>query len=224
MTRSTILQRCSLCGEPLAQDPRCSICLEPRAEARPSFLGRSRWWLRLSLFMLFVATSAALLRVSVRIADPMTHVSLHAVQSPFPIILISRGSHSDLLLINDIDNPPPAPAGCSYLIPSGDEQAVVDSLNRRLPHEAEGTWVVRVERPAAGRQRMELYYMADGYSGGVYDATERSVRPLYRKITGPGFAFVFGGLALLLNSGVWFIGYVVNAYIRRLRRRAEQRF
>jgi hypothetical protein len=48
-----------------------------------------------------------------------------------------------------------------------------------------------------------LCLVNDGYFGSVYEATATTIRPMYRKITGPGFAFVFGGLALLMNTALW---------------------
>jgi hypothetical protein len=76
-----------------------------------------------------------------------------------------------------------------------------------------------VRRLAPQRQHIELYWMSDGYSGGAYEATAASFIPRYRKITGPGFAFVFGGIAILINTAIWMAGALAFRWWRRSRDR-----
>ncbi|MCU1227650.1 MAG: hypothetical protein JWO97_534 [Acidobacteria bacterium] len=75
-------------------------------------------------------------------------------------------------------------------------------------------WVLNVKRIGPERQRIELYWMNDGYRGGAYEATATSIAPLYRKLAGPLFAAVFGGLATLMSAALWLL---IGFLLRRLR-------
>jgi len=138
----------------------------------------------------------------------MTHVALGRVERKFPVVVMTAG-RPHVLFLEDVNHPPPVSPGSSYLLPAGRDEAIVASLNALRPSDADGTWVVHVERVDPERERVELYYMRDGYEGGVYEATATSVRPLYRKITGPGFALVFGGLASLVSACVCLVVFVI---------------
>lgn len=193
--------RCSLCGEPLAVGANaCPICLEPR---------RTRLRIRplscLLLLLAFVASCSALVPVGIRIADPMTHRPVVDLpERPFPVVLVT-GNTAHLLRLRDLRQIPEAPAGSSYLIPSGMDKAIEKQLNEQLSKHVEGGWVLRVRRLTPERQHIEFFWMNDGYSGGAYEATSSSITPRYRMTTGPGFAFVFGGVALLINIALWSI-------------------
>lgn len=165
---------------------------------------RLRRWRFLLLVLLFFGTCTALAPVAVRVADPMTHVPLRGIDLPFPVAVMTAG-RPHVLYIKDVMHPPPG----SYLLPTGHDEAIVAALNALGPPDAEGTWVVHVERIDAGRERVELYFMHDGYSGGVYEATATSVRPLYRKFTGPGFGIVCGGLAILASACLCLAVFVI---------------
>jgi hypothetical protein len=79
-------------------------------------------------------------------------------------------------------------------VPEGKERDIEQYLNVHQPPAGDSGWVLRVERLAPDRQRIELFLMGDGYFGGAYDATQHAVTPHYRKLTGPGFAFIAIGL------------------------------
>jgi hypothetical protein len=153
--------------------------------------------------ILFVGSCAALLPVGMTIADPITHRPLYAFPgAPFPVV-ITTGGVPRVHFIQDVRHTPTLPAGSSYLIPSGEDKHLQDELNARRRAGADGGWVLRVHRVAPRRQHIELYWMSDGYSGGGYEATASSISPRYRKLTGPGFAFIFGGITLVMNLVLW---------------------
>ena len=116
----------------------------------------------------------------------------------------------------DPHNVPPPPPGGSYLLPLERTRSIEQYLRDHDTEHREAGWVLRAEGLSADRQRIELFLLGDGYWGGVYEATSTTVTPLYRKITGPGFALIFGFLALMLNAVAWTI---VGRAIRLLRRR-----
>lgn len=152
--------------------------------------------------VLFLATCGGLLPVGMRIADPMTNVAPDPARSTrFPVLVFHGDRHQRLT----VDTSQPIPAlspGSSYLVPLGAEKTVKRSL-------AGESWRLHVERPAPGRQLIELYHVDDGYRGAAYEATASTVKLRSLKITGPGFAFVFGGLALLMNLALWGIAALV---------------
>jgi len=86
----------------------------------------------------------------------------------------------------------------------------------------ESSWVLNVRALAADRERIELFLLGGGYSGGVYEATASTIIPLYRNVTGPGFAFIFGSLALLMNSVAWAIVGGGVWWFKRRRQAAQQ--
>ncbi len=155
--------------------------------------------------LLFLGSCAALLPLGMRIADPMTHRRVDALNTSFPV-LVMTGDIPRVQLIDDLQRVPQLSPGSSYLIPAGQDDVIEKQLSERLPPNADGGWVLRVRRLTPQRQHIELYWMADGYSGGAYEATASSFLPRYRKITGPGFAFVFGGIAFLVNLAMWAVG------------------
>ena len=152
--------------------------------------------------LLFIGSCGALLPAGMRIADPMTHKRVDLLNRPFPV-LVMTGGVPRVQRIEDLRRVPKLPPGSSYLVPAGQDDVIEMQLNEHLPPLAEGGWVLRVRRLTPQRQHIELYWMNDGYSGGAYEATASSFSPRYRKITGPGFAFVFGGVALLINLMIW---------------------
>lgn len=162
----------------------------------------------------FVGSCTALLHPAARIADPMTHRPVYAGwQGPFPILIV-EGRRGIVRLLDHPYASPPLAAGQSFLIPAGLEGTIERDLAEQQRAGLEGGWTLNVTDRGTGRQLVELYWVNDGYSGGAYEATTATVRPLYRKITGPAFAFVFGGIALGLNLLIWATG----AFLLRLAR------
>jgi hypothetical protein len=156
-------------------------------------------WVAL-LVVAFLGTCSALLRPAARIADPMTHHPFPGgLDLQFPVLVVD-GVHGVVHLMKPPYAPPVLTAGQTFLIPRGATPG--------------GHWNLEVENIAPDRQRVELYRVDDGYSGGVYEATRTTVRPLYRKITGPGFAFVFGGIALAINMIGWLLAALIFRAVR----------
>lgn len=194
-----------VCGKQLtATDAFCRICLEASQAERVRTLPRNKFLACVALPVLFLGSCSALLPLGMNIAEPMTHVPLGVSTARFPIVIITRGTpYVDLL--TDPHRVPSLPHHASYLIPEGEVDSVEAAINAVHPPGAEGGWVLRVQRLGPARQRIELVWMNDGFVGGVYEARPRSIKPLHRKITGPGFAFVFGGIALATNVAIWSI-------------------
>ena len=155
--------------------------------------------------LLFLGTCFALLGPSERLANPTTNAPLlEGLDYP---VLVMHGRMPSILITSDPSHVPPPPAGASYLVP--DAAAVERYLREHQPPEFEGVWVVHVKPLAPGRQQIELYLRRDGYRGLVYEATAASIKPKYRKITGPGFAFIFGGIATAISLAIWLPVWIV---------------
>jgi hypothetical protein len=175
--------------------------------------------LRWTLFMiLFMGSCVALVRPASKLADPMTDRPFRASdRTPFPVLVVGN-DRSRVQLLDPPYSPPRLEAGESFLVPEDREREVESQLATSQRGVTEGNWTVEVKNIGAGKQQIQLCWVNDGYSGGVYEATSASVRPLHRKITGPGFAFVFGGLAFGMNLVVWGLGALL---VRQLRARGR---
>jgi hypothetical protein len=169
----------------------------------------------------FLGSCVSMIPVATQLTDSMTLAPVDQAYSfPFPILVI-RGTEAS---VEEIDHPhdiPPPPVGASYLVPGGQAKAVERYLREHDSIHPKSAWVLRVAPTSSERQRIELFLMGDGYWGGVYEATATSIAPLYRRITGPGYAFVFGPLALGLNVALWGVLAVSIWGIRRYRRAAQ---
>jgi hypothetical protein len=158
----------------------------------------------------FLGSCVGLLEPARRLADPMTHKPVDDRSSgPFPVLVVS----ADTAKVNMVENPgdiPPPPSGTSYLVPPEKASYFERYIREHDAPLTDSNWVLRVFPLSSDHQRIELFLMGDGYRGGVYDATSKSVTPLFRKTTGPGFALIVGPLAFLLNCVVWgLVGGVV---------------
>lgn len=166
---------------------------------------------RVLLLILFGIGLYASLPLGVRIAEPMTHMPIGELpEMPFPI-LVMRGSTPAVVLVRELRQLQPLPAGSSYLI----ETDRISTVQRELARQ--GQWTLTVRSIGADRERIELYWTDDGYNGGVYEATPTTIVPLYRKYTGPGFALVVGGVAFAIAAFAWAAAYLVYRGIARLR-------
>ena len=87
---------------------------------------------------------------------------------------------------------PPPPAGASFLIALDQVERVERQLREHDTVHRDSAWVLRVKQISPDRQKLELFLSGDGFQGGVYEATANTATAQYRKVTGPGFAFVFG--------------------------------
>lgn len=166
---------------------------------RPS----NRVLLRILLALAFLGSCTGLLRPAARLADPLARVSVDKLQgSPFPVLIVER-DRGVVEVLRDTSKAPVLRPGQSFLIPPDRRDALLRDIDQMRRPGAEGGWELNVRDLGPGKQHIELYWVNDGYIGGAYEATSDSIRPLYRKITGPGFASIFGGLALLLNVLGW---------------------
>lgn len=172
--------------------------------------------------VLFMGSCVAMLPVAVRLADPMTRQPLDSSDgSPFPILVVTGATGRVEMLGNPRQRPVPPP-GSTYLVPPGKSEEIEQYLWRHEPRrDGDGSWTLRVEERSPALQRIELLWSGDGFSGGVYDAESTRVTPLYRKLTGPGFAFMFGPLAIALNLGLWaLVRFLWRRHLERRARRA----
>lgn len=165
------------------------------------------WWIVPVALIAFMASCVPFLPLALRLADALTHRSVDLEnfrRAPFPVVVVS-GDQAWAVMSEDPRNIPLPPSGASYLVPLERARDIEQYLRDHDTAKRDSAWVLRVEALSADRQRIELFLMGDGYWGGVYEATSTTITPLYRKITGPGFAFIFGPLAILLNSVAWAI-------------------
>ena len=171
----------------------------------------------------FVTTCAGFIPPASQLVDPMTHspVDQANLRAPFPVVVVN-GAQVWVAMPEDPHNIPPPPSGASYLVPIERMRTIERYLRDHDTVHRKSGWVLRVKPLSADRQRIELFLMGDGYWGGAYEATSTTITPLYRKITGPGFAFVFGPLALLMNSVAWAIVGGGIWLFRRRRNAAQQ--
>lgn len=166
----------------------------------------------------FVGSCILLTPASLVFTDPLTHTRVdQGVRIPFPI-LVMHEDEPQVLMVEDLHQIPALAAGTTYLVPEGKERDIEQYLNVHQPPAGDSGWVLKVERLAPDRQRIEVFLMGDGYFGGAYDATPHGVTPRYRKLTGPGFALIAIGVALAMNASLWGVGALVVAAIRRWRR------
>ncbi len=158
------------------------------------------------LLVAFMASCAGFLQPALQLADPLTHrpIEHDSRGGGFPVVVV-HGDQAWVAMPEDPWNIPPPPTGASYLVPLDRTASIEQYLRENDTEHRDSGWVLRVEALSANRQRIELFLMGDGYWGGVYEATSTAVTPLYRKVTGPGFALIFGPLSFLLNSVAWVI-------------------
>lgn len=180
---------------------------------------RLRWVIPVA----FMTSCIALIPPARRLADPMTHspVNQENLRGPFPVVVMND-DQAWVAMPEDPHDVPPPPSGASYLVPLERTRSIERYLRDHDTEHRDSSWVLNVQALAADRQRIELFLLGDGYWGGVYEATATTITPLYRKVTGPGFAFIFGPLALLMNSVVWVIVGGGAWWFKRRRRAAQQ--
>lgn len=203
------LTSCRFCAAPVSTlAERCPTCLS----AFPSSRGSSRSWRGLLLWagisVLFVATWSIWIPLALRSTDSMTNVPLtKGGDRRLPVVVMS-GGRARVSIQPHRAIPPPFP-GESYLIPVDKTADIEAQIRSQQDPSKDGNWKLRVRQIAPGRQHIELYWMDDGYSGAAYEATATSVRPLYWKITGPGYGIVVAGVAFLVNVVGWSLSYAL---------------
>ena len=153
----------------------------------------------------FLASCAGFLPPAMQLADPLTHSPVDQVnlRGPFPVVVVN-GDQAWVAMPEDPHHVPPPPSGASYLVPLERTRSIERYLRDHDTEHHKSSWVLNVQALATDRQRIELFLMGDGYWGGAYEATKTTITPLYRKVTGPGFALI-APLALLMNSVAWAI-------------------
>lgn len=168
----------------------------------------------------FVGSCTGLMVPAFPLAEPRTHKPLDlGPPIDFPILVV-EGDTPRVLQLADPHKIPALPPGATYLVPEGKEAAFQQYFNDQFDPARDAGWVLKVHRTGPDRQRIELFLMGDGFWGGVYDAEATRVTPLYRKLTGPGFAFDVMGLAMLLNLAIWGIGALIYARVQRWRKKS----
>jgi hypothetical protein len=147
----------------------------------------------------FIGSCIAMIPPALHLTDSMTHVALDdAVQTPFPVVVVN-GDQARVVMTETPRDVPPPPAGASFLIPLDQVERVERQLREQDTVHRDSPWVLRVKQISPDRQKIELFLSGDGFRGGVYEATANTVIAQYRKVTGPGFAFVFGPVAIALR-------------------------
>ena len=172
--------------------------------------------------VLFLGSCVGFLRPAAKLADPMTHwpVDHQNLRGPFPVVVV-RENEAWVEQPNDPHSVPPPPPGASYLIPLDRVRDIERYLRDHDAVHKESDWFLNVTSLSPDRQKVELILLGDGYWGGVYEATATTVSPLYRKVTGPGFSFIVGCLAILMNVAAWVL-VVAGTWLYRRKRYAAQ--
>jgi hypothetical protein len=199
--------------------------IAPRVRRHVSIIGGKRMLLlSVVLTVSFTGSCIGLLGPAARLAEPVTRVPLDgSFQEPFPVLVV-EGEKASVSMMQDPHRIPRPPNGASHLVPVGKERALERYVNEHERAKHDSGWVLNVKRLAPDRQRIELYLMGDGYWGGAYDATPETVTPQYRKITGPGFAFIVGAYSLVMNVILWGSAVLVVWLFARRNRVAQQAF
>ncbi len=177
-----------------------------------------KWAKRTIASVAFLATLFEFLPLSVRLTDRFTHFPVAPLtqENPFPILVL-RGRHATVQMIERAEDFGSVQGSC--LVPADREEAVLAEIRQQDEGRTiDATWALEIRRLSANRQRIEFFRMGDGFWGGVYEATPNGVTPLYRKLAGPEFAFIFGGVALILNSCCWGCGWLIWRAWRNRRR------
>ena len=162
---------------------------------------RLRWVIPVA----FMTSCIGFVPPATRLADPMTHspVDHENLRGRFPVVVMND-YQAWVAMPEDPHHVPPPPSGASYLVPLERTRSIERYLRDHDTEHHKSSWVLNVQALATDRQRIELFLMGDGYWGGAYEATKTTITPLYRKVTGPGFALI-APLALLMNSVAWAI-------------------
>lgn len=170
------------------------------------------------LGVLFLVSCTGMTPVAAWLTESMTVRPLHPYDSArFPVALVFEDDARIRWLGKPNEPPGPPPENASFLVPEGKAAEVVRHLRGHEDPKMDGGWMLEVKPLSAERQRIELYWMADGYRGGIYEATATTVTPLFRKVTGPGYAFVLGPVALALNGALWGAAHLAWRWYRRRR-------
>jgi len=173
--------------------------------------------LRTSLICLLCPLSClATAPVAQRLSEPLTHKAVDPSSTePFPVLVI-QGDAARVVMTR-VGETPDLPSDASFLVPAGAEGRIQNHLNQTPSTGRDGGWVLNVTALAPDRQHVELFWMADGYSGGGYEATATTITPRYRKITGPGFALVLLEKMILLALPLWGIASGLVWWATRVR-------
>lgn len=212
------LNRCRVCGDPLGVGARsCAICLEPVGRA-PLRMSRGTLLRSLAAAAVFFATTTFFIAPAARLADPMTLIDVRALPGyRFPIVVVTAGV-PHVALERDPWHIAPPPRGSSYFVNPAHAAELQRALNA-APPPPDGGWRLRVEELGLKRERIELTFVHDGYDGSIYEATPTSIRPLQRRLTGPGFAILVGDCALAMNAVVWIVAVIARWMIGVRRQR-----
>ncbi len=215
------MTNCRLCGARVSDRAEsCPVCLAPSAIMSSRRGRRSlKHLLMLGLLaVLFLGTCSALVPLSFRLTDPMTDVPLGTVPSlDLPVVVVT-GTRAEVILTKYPFRVPSIAKGSSFLVPKGKEKAIEQYLRDHENPHAEGGWWLRVKQLGSDRQRIELFWVNDGFRGGAYEATAATVTPLYQKFTGPGFGIAVAVVAFCGNALLWALALGLLWLYRRKRR------
>lgn len=131
----------------------------------------------------------------------------------FPVVVITPDK-SELVFAKDLDKYEKENPNYSFLIPNGKEDLINKQLNDdQIRRHGKGTTRISAKTVAEGKQEVEFEIIGDGLFLSRYEATDKEMKPLMFKSSGPmfvmfpcGATFFFGFIGfLLLRCIIWFI-------------------
>ena len=131
----------------------------------------------------------------------------------FPVVLMTPG-RSQIIILDSLKTYQQKDPVYSFLVPDGKEELINRQLKESQKERgAKGIPEIRVTRLGDGRQQIELEISTDGFFLARYEATDKEVRPLTFKSSGPlfpifpcGATFFFGFVGFyLLRLVLWLI-------------------
>ena len=131
----------------------------------------------------------------------------------FPVVVITPNK-SELVLTKNLEKYKKDNPNFSFLIPSGKEDLINEQLNDgQIRRHGKGTSQISAKTIAEGKQLVEFEIIGDGLFLSRYEATDKDVKPLMFKLSGPMFAMLpcgatifFGFIGLfLLRFILWFV-------------------
>ena len=128
----------------------------------------------------------------------------------FPVIVITSDK-SELVFTKDLEKYEKDNPNYSFLI---SEIGMEDLINKRLDDDqirrhGKGTPRISAKMLAEGKQEIEFEIITDGFLVSRYEATEKEVKPLMFKSSGPGFVFLPCGATFFFG----FVGFFLLRFI-----------
>jgi hypothetical protein len=160
---------------------------------------------RLLVSTVLLGTCAGLFRISIFLADPLVNRPFDP-RWPGPVLLVwpDRVEIRRVKRISEVSPRPPG-AGYTFLVPAERRSSIERQVRDYPSPKSSASWLLKVKQETPASQRIQLELFGNGIGGMVYEARADSIVPLYSRLTGPGFAFIVGGVWVVLQIAVWLL-------------------